>query len=49
VFDTGKLTSETNRKARFYRLTSEGQKQLAAEAGEFDKLVAAIQLVMKTA
>src|SRR5215469_7384573 len=42
-------TSETNRKARFYRLTKEGQKQLAAEAHDFDKLVTAIQLVMKTA
>jgi len=42
-------TSDTNRKARFYRLTKEGQKQLAAEAGEFNKLVTAIQLVMKTA
>src|SRR5579863_2127033 len=42
-------TSETNRKARFYRLTKEGQKQLASEAKEFDKLITAIQLVMKTA
>ena len=42
-------TSETNRKARFYRLTNEGQKQLAAEATEFNKLVTAIQLVIKTA
>jgi len=42
-------TSETNRKARFYRLTKEGQRQLAAEASEFDKLVNAIRLVMKTA
>jgi PadR family transcriptional regulator, regulatory protein PadR len=41
--------SETNRKARFYRLTNSGQKQLASEANEFKKLVAAIQLVMKTA
>lgn len=41
--------SETNRKARFYRLTPEGRKQLAAESGEFDRLVTAIQLVMKTA
>jgi PadR family transcriptional regulator, regulatory protein PadR len=41
--------SETNRKARFYRLTKEGHRQLAAEAGEFNKLVNAIQLVMKTA
>jgi len=41
--------SETNRKARFYRLTSEGRKQLTSEANEFNKLVAAIQMVMKTA
>ena len=40
--------SETNRKARFYRLTREGRKQLASEAGEFNRLVDAIQLVMKT-
>ena len=42
-------TSETNRKARFYRLTREGRKQLTAEANGFNKLVDAIQLVMKTA
>jgi PadR family transcriptional regulator, regulatory protein PadR len=42
-------TSETNRKARFYRLTNEGQKQLTSEADGFEKLVSAIQLVMKTA
>jgi PadR family transcriptional regulator, regulatory protein PadR len=41
--------SDTNRKARFYQLTKEGQKQLAAETNEFNKLVTAIQLVMKTA
>lgn len=41
--------SETNRKARFYRLTPEGRKQLAKEAGEFDRQVRAIQLVMRTA
>ena len=42
-------TSETNRKARFYTLTKAGRRQLTAEAGEFNKLVNAIQLVMKTA
>ena len=42
-------TSETKRKARFYRLSNLGQKQLAAEASEFNKLITAIQLVMKTA
>jgi transcriptional regulator len=41
--------SENNRKARFYRLTPEGRRQLDKEAGEFDRLVRAIQLVMRTA
>jgi PadR family transcriptional regulator PadR len=41
--------SENNRKARFYRLTPEGRKQLAREAGEFDKVIQAIKLVMRTA
>jgi PadR family transcriptional regulator PadR len=40
--------SENNRKARFYRLTPLGRKQLDMEAKEFDKLIQAIQLVMKT-
>jgi len=40
--------SENNRKARFYRLTSDGRKQLEKEAAEFDRLVRAIQLVMRT-
>ena len=41
--------SENNRKARFYRLTPEGRKQLKTEAEEFDQMVRAIQLVMRTA
>jgi len=41
--------SENNRKARFYHLTAQGRKQLEREAGEFDRLVRAIQLVMRTA
>ena len=41
-------TSENNRKARFYRLTHEGRKQLQAEARDFEKLVKSIQLVMRT-
>ena len=40
--------SENNRRARFYRLTAEGRKQLAAESKEFDRLVESIQLVMRT-
>ncbi|HKF54110.1 MAG TPA: PadR family transcriptional regulator [Blastocatellia bacterium] len=41
--------SENNRKAKFYRLTPEGRKQLDKEAAEFDRLVRSIQLVMRTA
>ena len=41
--------SENNRRARFYSLTREGRKQLDTETEEFDKLVRAIQLVMRTA
>jgi len=41
--------SENHRKARFYRLTPAGRQQLNQEAGEFDRLVRAIQLVMRTA
>lgn len=40
--------SENNRKARFYKLTPEGRKQLARETDEFDRLVYAIQQVMRT-
>jgi PadR family transcriptional regulator, regulatory protein PadR len=41
--------SENNRRARFYRLTRGGRKQLAKEAREFDTLVRSIQLVMRSA
>jgi PadR family transcriptional regulator PadR len=41
--------SENNRKARFYRLTPEGRKQLNRETKEFDRLIQAIQMVMRTA
>jgi PadR family transcriptional regulator, regulatory protein PadR len=41
--------SETGRRARFYHLTPLGRKQLDIEAREFDRLVRAIQLVMRTA
>jgi len=41
--------SDNNRKARFYNLTPEGRKQLDQESREFDRLIAAIQLVMRTA
>ncbi len=41
--------SENNRKARFYRLTQEGRKQLAQETDDFDRMVRAIQNVLRTA
>src|SRR5258708_39206363 len=41
--------SENNRKARFYRLTAHGRKQLEREADGFDNMVRAIQLVMRMA
>jgi transcriptional regulator len=41
--------SENNRKARFYKLTPEGRKQLKKEAEEFGLLMRSIQMVMKNA
>jgi PadR family transcriptional regulator PadR len=40
--------TENNRRARFYRLTTAGKKQLDAESSAFNKMVRAIQLVMRT-
>src|SRR2546429_9544312 len=42
-------TSENNRRARFYRLTSDGRKQLEQEAEGFERLIKSIQLGMKSA
>ena len=42
-------TSENNRRARYYTLTAAGRKQLAAERDEFERLVIAIQKVLRTA
>jgi len=41
--------SETGRKARFYRMTDLGRRELERGAAEFDRLVAAIGLVMRKA
>ena len=40
--------SENNRKARFYRLTVEGRRQLEQESRQFDAIVRAIRLVMES-
>jgi transcriptional regulator len=41
--------SENNRRARYYTLTAAGRRQLAAEHAEFDRMVGAIQRVLRTA
>ena len=41
--------SENNRRARYYTLTAQGRKQLAAERASFDRMVGAIQQVLGTA
>ncbi len=41
--------SPTKRRARYYFITPSGRKQLAAEAREFDQVVAAVSRVMKPA
>jgi PadR family transcriptional regulator, regulatory protein PadR len=41
--------SETNRRARFYRLTPAGRKRLGAEVSEFDRVMQAIVRVLQTA
>jgi PadR family transcriptional regulator, regulatory protein PadR len=42
-------TSENNRKARYYRLTTAGRKQLREQTGRWDQLVRAINRVIRPA
>lgn len=42
-------TTETNRRARFYKLTKDGAKQLRTETEDFRRMVAAITEVLETA
>ena len=39
-------TSENNRRAKFYRLTAKGRRQLAVETGKWDKLAGAIARIL---
>jgi transcriptional regulator len=41
--------SENNRRARYYRLTPEGRKQMAREIGEYSLVAAAIARVIEPA
>jgi transcriptional regulator len=45
TFDDG--TSENNRKAKYYRLTAKGRRQLDVETGKWDKLAAAIVRILR--
>ena len=40
-------TSENNRRAKYYRLTPVGKKQLAAQSSRWDELVRAIGRIMR--
>jgi PadR family transcriptional regulator PadR len=40
-------TSENNRKARFYKLTRSGRKQLAVEESQWERLTAAVAKVLQ--
>ena len=42
-------TSDNNRRARYYTLTAAGRKQLVAEREEFERIVEAIQTVLRFA
>jgi transcriptional regulator len=42
-------TSENNRKAKYYRLTPEGRKQLASQKSRWDEVVRAIGRIMSPA
>ena len=45
----GEGMSENNRKAKFYRLTPKGRKQLAIETSKWEKLAQAIARVLRPA
>ena len=42
-------TSENNRRAKFYRLTAQGRRQLAFETSKWDKLAGAIARILRPA
>lgn len=42
-------TSENNRRAKYYRLTAAGRRQLEREAAEWERVAAAVTRVMQTA
>jgi transcriptional regulator len=47
TFDEG--TSENNRRAKYYKLTAKGRKQLAIETSHWDRLAGAIARILRPA
>ena len=47
AFDEG--TSENNRRAKFYKLTAKGRRQLEVETGKWDRLAGAIARILRPA
>ena len=47
TFDDG--TSENNRRAKFYRLTAKGRRQLEVETSKWDTLAAAVGRILRPA
>ena len=47
TFEEG--TSENNRRAKFYRLTAKGRKQLAVETSKWDRFAGAIARILRPA
>ncbi|MGB6874888.1 MAG: PadR family transcriptional regulator [Candidatus Acidiferrales bacterium] len=44
-----KGTSENNRRAKFYKLTAKGRRQLAVETSKWDKIAGAIAQILRPA
>ena len=42
-------TSENNRRARYYRLTAKGRKQLGAQTSRWDEIVSAVNRILRPA
>jgi transcriptional regulator len=42
-------TSENNRRAKFYKLTAEGRRQLTVETSKWDKMAGAIARILRSA
>jgi PadR family transcriptional regulator PadR len=40
-------TSENNRKAKYYRLTATGRRQLEAEVSNWDRIASAVSLILE--